>query len=698
MLCATCVSIFQKPKRQGWHHRNSSHLREAAVQGCRICLHLIQRLEALTLAEGRTAAVSEIRYEFHYDRYLLNWSLQFHADVEGEDYEFFAEARLRHEPDRALPELYSQYIHDVTSDLDHQPYRVRDDGFPRDSIARNTGALSVAAIGRNWLDECTTAHPKCYRDLDARGSMLAWQPKRLVDCRSSDMLHLVVRDYENINVPYATLSHCWGPNPSFFQLTVENLLHVLDGIIPISDLPQSFRDAIMICQRLDIRYLWIDSVCIIQSGDDGSDWRMHASEMRLVYSNCLLNIAIEHATNPHQGAFSDRDPNILQPCHVFWLHGSGGEMLPSAIRGYGEPPSPESAHAESGSKVYTVYLVDIDFQRVLSSSRLSERGWVLQERFLARRVLHLTDERIFWECSTLGTMIEYLFRLDPEQAKQTSEFDSTWWIPFSLAETPWPTSPLAAKNRLKITEWWCSIVEKYSRSKFSFPDKDWLVALGGVAQALNGRLCETYLAGVFWGDLPVSLLWERAPQPEDPLHTRTAVDIAPSWSWAAVKQEVYFSQLDHHEIRSITTLVDVLDAVVEPVDEQNVYGQVKYGSLCVRGFRVPFDWIDKGNPLDQRENEIFIPCLGKVAQTVFDWHHPLEKQDLSLLLIASISASDADGQESKRSEGLMLQKGRDDGTYRRVGIFKCSGIDLSGYREVTSDGLRGIEESVLTIV
>jgi hypothetical protein len=46
--------------------------------------------------------------------------------------------------------------------------------------------------------------------------------------------------------------------------------------IPISHLPATFREAVQIARVLDVCYLWIDYLCIIQ--DDFLDWEHEASE------------------------------------------------------------------------------------------------------------------------------------------------------------------------------------------------------------------------------------------------------------------------------------------------------------------------------------------------------------------------------------------------------------------------------------
>ncbi|KAK0641744.1 hypothetical protein B0T16DRAFT_461779 [Cercophora newfieldiana] len=69
---------------------------------------------------------------------------------------------------------------------------------------------------------------------------------------------------------YITLSHCWGP-PSHVttQLTTENSADYATNGIPLQQLPNTFRHAVLFCRELGIPYLWIDSLCIIQ--DDHED-------------------------------------------------------------------------------------------------------------------------------------------------------------------------------------------------------------------------------------------------------------------------------------------------------------------------------------------------------------------------------------------------------------------------------------------
>ena len=66
-------------------------------------------------------------------------------------------------------------------------------------------------------------------------------------------------------------------------------------IIPFDSLDKTFQDAVLICRRLDIEYLWIDSICIIQG--DAADWENEARYMGDIYASCSLNIVAAGASD-----------------------------------------------------------------------------------------------------------------------------------------------------------------------------------------------------------------------------------------------------------------------------------------------------------------------------------------------------------------------------------------------------------------
>jgi Heterokaryon incompatibility protein (HET) len=59
--------------------------------------------------------------------------------------------------------------------------------------------------------------------------------------------------------------------------------------IKFEDLSLTFKDAVKICRDLNLRYLWIDSLCIIQ--DDGEDWSEQAMAMASIYGGSYLTLS-----------------------------------------------------------------------------------------------------------------------------------------------------------------------------------------------------------------------------------------------------------------------------------------------------------------------------------------------------------------------------------------------------------------------
>jgi len=83
----------------------------------------------------------------------------------------------------------------------------------------------------------------------------------------------------------------------------KNLQQMRHGI-PLTSLPKTFRDAVIITRSLGQRYLWIDSLCIIQ--DLKKDWTRDASMMGEVYGHSFLTIAAHNSPECHSGILTKR--------------------------------------------------------------------------------------------------------------------------------------------------------------------------------------------------------------------------------------------------------------------------------------------------------------------------------------------------------------------------------------------------------
>ena len=86
---------------------------------------------------------------------------------------------------------------------------------------------------------------------------------------------------------YLALSYCWGkPQPLATTLRKKNFVQLKTGIL-LSSLAETIQDAIVLCRKLDVGYLWVDALCIIQ--DDGVDWSSESQKMALIYAQSYLD-------------------------------------------------------------------------------------------------------------------------------------------------------------------------------------------------------------------------------------------------------------------------------------------------------------------------------------------------------------------------------------------------------------------------
>jgi hypothetical protein len=203
-----------------------------------------------------------------------------------------------------------------------------------------------------------------------------YMPTRVIDVRSSCIR--LIETSNGFKGNYIALSHCWGKltNDQKFCTYAYNIEN-LKKEIPYQLLPKSFQDAIIITQALGIPYLWIDSLCIIQ--EDEEDWESEADKMENVFSFAYCTIAASSAASSLDGFLNKRKSKDCVKIQT------------------------------SKGPLYLAEAID-DFHTDVEQSKLSRRGWVLQERALSRRTIYFTSTQIYWECGN-GIICETLTSL-----------------------------------------------------------------------------------------------------------------------------------------------------------------------------------------------------------------------------------------------------------------------------------------------
>ncbi|KAM7189386.1 hypothetical protein V8F33_010074 [Rhypophila sp. PSN 637] len=116
----------------------------------------------------------------------------------------------------------------------------------------------------------------------ARQSSPRLLPKMVIEVGDGSVRLLDTQDMPQDR--YATLSHWWGDTPWPPTTTRANLQSLMHDM-RLDLLPSTYRAAIIITRHLGIRYLWIDSLCIVQE-----DFLIEEPKRSDYFSNAILNI------------------------------------------------------------------------------------------------------------------------------------------------------------------------------------------------------------------------------------------------------------------------------------------------------------------------------------------------------------------------------------------------------------------------
>ncbi|CAJ0550130.1 Ff.00g100600.m01.CDS01 [Fusarium sp. VM40] len=329
-------------------------------------------------------------------------------------------------------------------------------------------------------------------------------PTRVVDV-GDDTNHYVrlVKSEDMVSPIYLALSHRWGESP---QLHIGRILRNNHTrryrSIDDSELPLNFKDAVTVARGVGVRYIWIDSLCIIQDDDD--DWNVESVKMEQVYSNALCVLAASSAGSSMDGFLKRSDP--YRPYMVL--------------------------KSQSGGISYLCKNID-NFERDVDEAILNTRGWTLQERALARRTVHFTDNQVYFECGK-GVHCESLSRLTNPR-------------PSFLGDSNFPSSvePRYKGGRVMLVQ---DLYQQYSKRIF-WDAKDRPVAIAALEKRLTAVFDTRGGFGVFQAFLERGLLWKR------PDKTPFLKNInfpqqrnVPSWSWMAYDGLISYVEVDFDEV------------------------------------------------------------------------------------------------------------------------------------------------------
>jgi Heterokaryon incompatibility protein (HET) len=362
--------------------------------------------------------------------------------------------------------------------------------------------------------EQSYAHPNTVRHNESRKQSLPEGAIRLVDCAHRCIVT------NGSNCEYLTLSYVWGKvQPSWLVTTNSNVEvlsqpSALDSVSKCSGqkLPRTIADAIELTTKLNFRYLWVDSLCIVQ--DSVKDKEIQIQNMHNIYQNSVLTIIqanADHADIALPGVITPR-PNDESKTKAFTT------SSPHCIMSFG-------IERKGFSKW---------------SGQYSTRGWTYQEEMLSPRRLYLTSDMVEFHCDQ-GIFKEGYTSVVPLTSLASA------MSPQSLSGYELPDSVRVEQFR--------KFVMDYSLRKFTDPD-DFLRAFAGLYNHLchhSSHRCSVEVAmatplcllprALFWlrnrtySPIPVRRLWKGAQ--------------LPSWSWSTWDSHIWSLEMIEGDLESL---------------------------------------------------------------------------------------------------------------------------------------------------
>ncbi|KAL9106150.1 MAG: hypothetical protein Q9227_008798 [Pyrenula ochraceoflavens] len=386
-----------------------------------------------------------------------------------------------------------------------------------------------------------------------------------------------------------------------------------------------------------------------------------------VYAGSTLNLAAATASDGTMGCFENRDVNNMALNYVDVSTGSCTESWRLGVS------KEESAFINWGNSMH------------IQQSPLYKRAWALQELLLPRRVLYFCDGQIMWSCQKGFVSEQYPERYLCDDS-HLGQLRSCAFV------EPSPSSVGTGEHHQP--QFWKRLVETYSRSELTFPSKDKLVAISGLAKQYESP--EGYLVGIWKRHLGHQLLWRVKRDKEAPAPTKRLA--LPSWTWAAVDNEISFPEVDVEDTSQELKLLE--DRIVTPAEDRT--GHVIVGHLQIEASlacatfglgdypRSIFQYLNSAaidsspaeistNPTVQLlEKQNSSSVISVKASISWDEIHDHGDGELIYCLLTYRSHSENFG----TSDGLTILPSSRTGFYRRLGTFRVWGEEEKKFHEI----------------
>lgn len=328
-----------------------------------------------------------------------------------------------------------------------------------------------------------------------------FMPARLIDVKN---LRLVTAGNLSPKERYAAFS--WSRRVGWDIL--EALRTNLESEFDFASLPLTIRDAVVLTRSLDIRYLWIDSICTIK--DEGESWKREVESMGSIFRNAHCTIAATSARDLSDGFLRPRPPR-----------------------------NSVSLRTPEGVAVSACEYID-DFQGDVDNAPLNKWAGTFRERVMSRRIIHFAENQFYWQCGD-GIRCETLTKISrygcQQEPSSTALLNLSRRFNFLLQDSKSPMPSLEEIGPgLHASQ---MLYEQFSSLELRWPS-DRLEQIAEVEDFLAWEARTTAAFGLFDGDMARGLLWRRADiMPLAPISHSESFE-CPSWSWMAYSGRIVY--------------------------------------------------------------------------------------------------------------------------------------------------------------
>ncbi|SPN96538.1 uncharacterized protein DNG_00063 [Cephalotrichum gorgonifer] len=372
-------------------------------------------------------------------------------------------------------------------------------------------------------------------------------PRRVLRVGSSESDPVCLYEPESAERgEYAALSYCWGRGSQ--QITTTRANHAAHTAALPSSLPRTIADAVSVCRKIGLPYLWVDALCIIQ--DDTDDKLTQISRMGIIYKNATVTVLAACAAGVNEGFLATQTPEIDGDTEPLWL---------PIYRGPSEVPGRAFIRMQDGE----------DGRVYASEEPLFWRAWTFQELLLAPRALVFDSRQIVFK--TAGGAFRSVAETHLDFQMECLDFP-----PAIHAAEGTPEAHDGSQCRI-----WSTVIHEYSGRDLTFFG-DRLPALAGIVSELARVWDDVYVAGLWRRCLVRHLAWvRRFPWPERALFQELGGDGrvgAPSWSWATVPYAVQVMDLIQPDAQLVSY------EVIPKFPEKAPLGEVSRASITLNAY------------------------------------------------------------------------------------------------------------------